>query len=416
VPINWAPFSPKALQSIRESDARINIWEGAVRSSKTIASLVRWIAAVEASPPSDPLIMVGKTERSLRRNILDPLADMVGPKRFHLNQGLAEARLCGHKMHIAGANDERAEQKIRGGTYGKAYCDEMSLYPESFLRMLLSRLSLPNAQLFGTTNPDSPYHYLKTQFLDRAGELNLKSWHFRIDDNLSLSEDYKRALAVEYTGLWYKRFYEGLWVAGEGAVYPMLDLEKHVIDYEPELIPGQLFVGCDYGTTNPTVFLLAGMDTEGRLVVFDEWRYSSVENYAQTMTDEQYCRDLIKFFLNRTPAYVIIDPSAASFIAACVDSHQVPGVTLADNAVLDGIRNVSTLLGANRLLIHKRCQGLLREMMGYVWDPKAQLRGEDSPVKRDDHGADALRYIVRSTQIYWNQKKYWNNNDQMAAA
>src|SRR5690606_16685741 len=95
-----------------------------------------------------------------------------------------------------------------------------------------------------------------------------------------------------------------------------------------------------------------------------------------------------------------IDPSAASFIAQLYHDG-VKGIAPADNSVVDGIQDVSTLLGADRLKIHASCTGLIEEMGNYTWDPKAQERGEDKPVKQNDHGVDALRYGVRGTKRIW---------------
>ena len=66
----------------------------------------------------------------------------------------------------------------------------------------------------------------------------------------------------------------------------------------------------------------------------------------------------------------------------------------ADHAVIDGIRVVSTALTSGTLKIHASCEGLLSEMSTYAWDTKAQERGEDKPLKVNDHGPDALRYLA----------------------
>jgi hypothetical protein len=100
---------------------------------------------------------------------------------------------------------------------------------------------------------------------------------------------------------------------------------------------------------------------------------------------------------------VFVDPSAASFIAQ-LWSDGWDGVRSADNAVEDGIRDVSNLIAADRFRVHDSCQGLIDEKVGYVWDPKAAERGEDKPMKVADHGPDAERYGVRGTRRWW---RHW---------
>lgn len=383
----WSPFSETGLRSILESNARLNIWEGAVRSSKTICSIVRWLEFVQTAPRGH-LLMVGKTERTLKRNILDVIGDILGGQNFTLSRGTGEAWIGKRHVYLAAAYDERAETRIRGMTLAGAYGDEITIWPESFFQMLLSRLSVPGSKFFGTTNPDSPYHWLKRNYLDRADVLDLKTWHFTLDDNLSLATEFIESLKNEYTGLWYRRFIEGLWVAAEGAVYDMLDESVHVVDDVPDI--HTYWIAVDYGTANPTVFLLIGHGVDGNYYVVDEWRWDSVKRGKQK-TDAEYRESLIDWIENHgvRPACVIVDPSAASFIAE-IRNHIV--TRAADNSVNDGIRRVAKLLSQRRLFIHRRCEGLLAELMGYVWDPRSQQLGVDAPIKIDDHGPDALRY------------------------
>jgi phage terminase large subunit len=96
---------------------------------------------------------------------------------------------------------------------------------------------------------------------------------------------------------------------------------------------------------------------------------------------------------------VIVDPSAASFVSQLRQDGLNP--TAADNSVIDGIRLVSNLLANHQLLIHSSCRELLKEMDSYTWDPKAALDGQDAPLKQNDHGMDALRYALKTTQLLW---------------
>ena len=108
----------KQAKSVIDSTARINIWHGPVRSGKTVGANWRWMygigQAVKLKIPGD-FLMFGKTERTLKRNILDPLAEFMGPDRFRYNKGEGECFIWGRRVHIVGANDERSEGKIRGG-------------------------------------------------------------------------------------------------------------------------------------------------------------------------------------------------------------------------------------------------------------------------------------------------------------
>lgn len=116
-----------------------------------------------------------------------PLQDLLGSAVTY-SQHNGEVMLWDRIMYVVGANDDRAEAKIRGSEFAGALVDEVTLIPENFIKMLLSRLSVNGAQFFGTTNPDSPFHWLKRDFIDRKDELNISIHSFNIDDNPSLSE------------------------------------------------------------------------------------------------------------------------------------------------------------------------------------------------------------------------------------
>lgn len=376
------------MKSIALSDARLNIWEGAVRSGKTITSLIRWLEFIKTHPNSN-LIMIGKTARTLKRNVIDVLLSICGDiATFNISKG--ELYIDGTVVYTADANDERSHEKIRGITLAGAYGDEITLWPQSLFNTLLSRLSVEGARFFGTTNPDSPYHWLKRDFIDRASSLDMRVFHFLLEDNPNISEQYINALKREYSGLWYKRFIEGLWVQAEGAVFDSWNEEVHVTDSVPEC--EEYYVGIDYGTANPTAFILAGK-SEGVWYVVDEYYWDSAERGKQK-TDHDYAQDLISFIGDIQVEKIFVDPSAASFRAECAKR----GILLedADNAVVPGIRKMSSLLNGGELLVAERCKNLRREFASYVWDTKAQLRGEDRPLKQNDHALDALRYIINS--------------------
>lgn len=374
-----------------------------MRSGKTIASLLAFVIAIATAGPSGLIIICGRSLQTIERNVFEPLMDpaLFGPlaRHVHHTRGATTAVILGRTVHLVGAADTRAEGRLRGLTAQLGYVDEATLLPEGFWTQLLARLSVPGARLYATTNPDSPRHWLKTQYIDRAGELNLRQWHFKLADNPSLSPEYVADLTAEYVGLWKRRMIDGAWVVAEGAIYDMWDEAAHVVTALPEM--RRYWVGLDYGTTNPFAALLLGEGVDGRLYVCSEWRHSSRETH-RSMTDAQYSAALRTWVqsLDVTPEWTFIDPSAASFITQLwQDGH--PGITRATNDVLDGIRSVSSLLAAGLLYVHESCEGLLTELPGYSWDPKATQRGEDKPLKINDHSADALRYVLHSTAHEW---------------
>jgi PBSX family phage terminase large subunit len=328
-------------------------------------------------------------------------------------RGAASARIFGKTVNIIGANDAGAESKIRGMTIALVLGDEVTVWHIDFFRQLLARMSPPNAQAFLTTNPDSPSHWLKTDYLDRLSDLpGWLSWHFTMDDNPGLSDDYKTRLKAEYQGLWYQRFIEGLWVAAEGAIYPMWSPQRHVVPWA-SLPPMWRYyaLGIDYGTTNATSAILLGLGLDRRLYLVDEWRWDSAKR-QQVLTDAEISQRL-RAWLDEPhlpgteqaglPQYAAVDPAAASLKAQFARDNwqQRISVTNGRNDVNAGIRLVASLLGADHLRVSDRCTGFISEVGGYAWDAKATEKGLDKPIKSNDHSLDAARYAIATTEALW---------------
>ncbi|MFE9865879.1 PBSX family phage terminase large subunit [Streptomyces sp. NPDC005506] len=402
-------FTPKQILSIGAANRRINLWEGAVSSGKTVASLWAWLMFVEQAPTSGELVMVGKTRETIYRNALQLL---MNPERFgemaaqtDYTPGAPTARIFGRLVHIIGANDIKAENKIRGMTCAGAYVDEATLLPEPFWDMLLTRMRVQGARIFATTNPDSPTHWLKAKFIDDPVQrASMKVFPFTIDDNAAfLDDEYIAHIKASNVGLFYKRFVLGQWVAAQGAIYDMFDSTTQVVDILPQ-IRQWISVGIDYGATNPTHAVLIGMGEDRRLYVASEYRYAKSSG-SLSLTQAEASRRIVQWLDDVPhhgrvrPSYVVVDPSAASFVSQLRTDGLNP--TAADNTVIDGIRLVSNLLANKQLLIHSSCRELLKELNSYTWDPKAALDGQDAPLKQNDHGVDALRYALKTTRLLW---------------
>lgn len=409
-------LSPRQIQAIVESgNHRVSILHGAVRSGKTVSSLVAFlIALVQMRELPGLVVLVARTLQTAERNVIEPLQDptVFGPvaEAVAHTRGANTANVLGQTVHIIGANDVRAEGKLRGLTAKLIYVDEATLVAQDFFTQALARLSVEGARLIATTNPDSSAHWLRRDYLLRAAELDLGHWHFAITDNPGLPAAFVNQLRHELVGLWYRRHFLGEWCAAEGAIYDMFDADRHVVDALP-LIQRWLALGVDYGTVNPFCGELLGVGVDGRLYVCGELWYDSRTAHQQK-TDSQYSRDLGAWLdavavpgtdppiVGVRPEWTCVDPSAASFIRQVhLDGQLTP--TPARNSVIDGIRLVASLLGQDRLRVHRSCRWLTNELPAYAWDERAAKAGVDAPVKVDDHAVDALRYAVATTEAAW---------------
>ncbi|WP_121615225.1 PBSX family phage terminase large subunit [Virgibacillus halodenitrificans] len=411
-PFKFKPFSRKQLQVLTwwRKDSPVKdmdgiICDGSVRAGKTVVMSLSYVMWAMETFEDENLGMSGKTIGSFRRNVITPLKRMLKSRGYKVKDHRADNMLAitfkgkTNYFYVFGGKDEGSQDLIQGITLAGMFFDEVALMPESFVSQATARCSVAGAKFWFNCNPEGPYHWFKQNWLDKRKEKNLVHLHFTMEDNLSLEDGTKKRYYRMYSGIFYKRFILGLWVLAEGIIYDMFREEDHVIDEWPSDIH-EYQVTIDYGTKNPTSFILQGIqfNVNGEPTYFNlkEYYYDGRKEGKQK-TDNQYYEDLEAFCKGFTTK-VIIDPSAASFITL-IRSKGKLSVTEAENSVIDGIRTVSRFISEEKLFTHRDCTNIIRERFSYVWDEKAANRGEDKPVKDNDHAMDAERY-----GIYTNEK------------
>lgn len=403
---HFQPFSMKQRQVLNWwcEDSPVKdydgiIADGAIRSGKTVSMSLSFVLWAMSSFSGQNFAMCGKTIGSFRRNVLFWLKLMLKSRGYAVTDHRADNLVVISRgevenyFYIFGGKDERSQDLIQGITLAGVFFDEVALMPESFVNQATGRCSVDGSKFFFNCNPDGPYHWFKQNWIDRQEEKHLLYLHFTMDDNLSLSEKIKARYRGMYSGVFYKRYIQGLWCMAEGIIYDMFSEDRHVRklkDFAGQLIGHNRYVSCDYGTQNATVFLLWEKGLDGVWYCTREYYYSGRDTGKQK-TDSQYADDLEKWLNGTRIRGIIVDPAAASFIAEL--RKRGYKVVKAKNDVEDGIRLVSTLLNLGKIVFEEGCVNTRKEFASYIWDEKAAERGEDKPVKQFDHAMDAMRYF-----------------------
>lgn len=393
------PFSPKQKKvlcwwcpGLEHARCDAIICDGAVRSGKTFCMSVSFFVWATVNFDSTDFAVCGKTVNGVRRNVISTVLPVLKENGFSVNEVLSRRYITvealGHKnrFYLFGGKDESSASLIQGMTLGGVMLDEAALMPRSFVEQALARCSLDNAKFWFNCNPEHPGHWFYTEWIKQCESKNCLYLHFTMEDNPSLSEKVKKRYRNLYSGTFYERFVEGRWVAAQGCVYPMFSTQTNV-----GVPPGgcsRFYVSCDYGTVNPSSFGLWG-EYGGRFWRLDEYYYDSRLTGCQR-TDEEHYEALERLAGKNKIEAVIVDPSAASFIA-CIERHGRFRVIKADNSVIDGIRLVSDALRSGKIVISPACRDAIREFGLYRWCPEG---GRDSVIKENDHAMDDIRYFV----------------------
>lgn len=421
VPFDFVPFSQK--QSIvmswwtpnsRYKDFDAIICDGAVRSGKTVSEALSFVLWSMSTFDGKNFALCGKTVGGLRRNVLGPLKQMLKSTGYIIEDSRMEGCFCigaidretkkkvTNYYYIFGGKDESSQDLIQGITLAGVFFDEVALMPESFVNQATARCSVEGAKFWFSCNPNSPFHWFKKEWINKVTEHKVLYLHFTMDDNPSLSEDVKNRYKTLYTGVFYKRYILGLWVAADGIVYPMFDPDIHAIELRRNWT--RIFVAGDFGIQNATTFGIFGYYAPER-------RYHEIASYYHSGRDDgqkttkEYADDLKQFLADNLvmPEYITLDPSAAPMI---VELRKDPyfarhGIDIlpAKNRVDLGIQVVSFLLNERKFTLDPSCIKDIEEFTTYAWDSDKLDKGVEEVIKIDDHAMDKIRYAIMTDSI-----------------
>ncbi len=379
---------------------RINLYYGSVRSGKTHFSVIEFALFVLSFPVGSEFLMVGKTLTTLNRNCLRLLQEFE-PKFTYTVSG-KKGNLLGRVIWLEGANDNSSENKIRGMTLQGAYIDELTLSPESFYSMLLTRLSLKGAKLFATTNPDSPSHYVYTDIIKNEN-IDKRIVKFTLDDNDFLDPEYVRNLKAEFTGVFYERFILGNFVRAEGIIYQDFanNTDNYLIDEKDIRDIQRIVIGVDYGASaSKTVFKAVGFSNNYKdIIVLAECDLKGLHSpelmYAKF---EEFLNIIQSKFGGVRDVFAdwggLGDVITSGLIDYCQRRKLKVQIQNAEKGkILDRIQLTTQLMAQGRLKVNRNCKNIILAFQDAVWDEKNENTRLDDGTS-DVDSLDAFEYAI----------------------
>ncbi len=196
--------------------------------------------------------------------------------------------------------------------------------------------------------------------------------------------------------------------------------ERHRQKTNPDRKYDRIYIGGDYGQQNATTFQAFGLDTyQKRFSGLAEYYHSGRETGKQRSPSE-YARDLAKLMndlheqYDSRVFYVFLDPSAKGLAEEVKRATKARNLDYqvflrdAENNVALGISRVQKVLAFDIMSIAPKQENAVKEFGVYEYDKKSIEKGEEVPVKENDHCMDAIRYAVMGA---WSKIKYWLPND-----
>lgn len=417
----FKPFSLKQTKvltwwlnesGVDEADGLIA--DGAIRSGKTLSMALSFVVWAMTTFDEENFAMCGKTIGSFRRNVLAVLKQMLISRGYSYNDHRADNYIQISKgnitnyFYIFGAKGERSQDLIQGLTLAGLFCDEVALMPESFVNQATGRCSVTGSKFWFNCNPSNPGHWFKREWIDKAEDKNLLYLHFDMNDNLSLSEKIKERYRSMYSGIFYRRYILGQWVAAEGVIYDLFcnDKDSFVIDAAPKI--KYATIGVDFGGTGSAhSFTLTGFSQDmQQVIVLDEY-YHNNKTHGR-LSPKQLESDFIDFVKRAKTKHKV-------YAAYCDSAEQtlIEGLTVAvvkqrvgievKNAIKspinDRIAFYNSLMAQGRFKIMSHCKATIDALQNAVYDsrhPLKDTRLDDGSTNIDS--LDSMEYSTESVQ------------------
>ena len=398
--MNTLPFNPKVKESIKQTGF-LNVWEGAVRSSKTFASLISWSAYIVTSPET-VFLMSGATMGSISRNCIIGdfgLVSITGAIQRTDTDGSKYLQLGNKMIYYVGADNIRSFQKIRGMTIGGWYADEINLHHPDFIVEAFNRsLASSDRKNFWTLNPDVPGHYIYKTYIDKYKEDKVPGYHyhhFTLDDNPAITDERKEEIKRQYTGVFYQRYILGRRVRAEGAIYTSFKRDRHLKALPISDITYAVIGGDIGGNKSATVYNLVGFffkDGHFNVHVIDEL-YDK-----DNMSTESIIDNFEKFAISAKRLYTVSEAFIDSAEQLIIKSMRNIGCVNVRGskkiAIVDRIRLTDYLFATDRLTIDPKCINIIDAFETAVWDPKGQKEERLDDGSSNIDSLDAFEYTI----------------------
>jgi len=410
--VRISEFSPKQGEVLKFIFAPegILVADGSVRSGKTTIMIMGFLIWAMEYFDRTNFAICGKTVTSAERNIIKPVQQIENlpyTMTYRRNERLLVVK-CGRKenyFYVFGGKDESSYALIQGITLAGVLFDEVALMPQSFVDQAIARtLSVENAKIWFTCNPESPEHWFHTDYI-LGQQPGIKRLHFLMEDNPIMTPEKIQRAAQMFSGVFYQRYVLGLWVRAEGVIFRQFadDPEGWLIDNElnPDTIKQIAYItfGVDFGeSTSHTVFVATGILRRGAgIIALDERKLSSKGISPDKIEREfiDFVQQVHKEFPDIRLSYAFCDHPETIInglnIALRKANIPISAVMAAKEKINTRIYAQEKMLNLGLLKIRRKCTKLVFSLQNQTWDEKhTDQRLDENPDINDI--ADAFEY------------------------
>jgi PBSX family phage terminase large subunit len=276
-------------------------------------------------------------------------------------------------------------ENLRGREFDFIVLDETQNYKDFWLywqEVLRPTLTPRKGSALFLGTPKG-FTHLYDLFNFESRDKDYKSFHFTTYDNPYIPVEEIEKAKQELTEDRFAQEYMADFRKTEGLVYKEFNRKEHIYKEEIKEV-SKTFGGVDFGFVHPAAAIEIKKNHHGIYYVPSEW-------YKSGQTDAQIA-DYVSA-LKWNECYP--DPESAGGIEELKRRGvNVREVIKGKDSIRNGINTIRELFKQRRLFIHESCQNLIWELETYVYEDPKNRKGDEIPVKENDHALDALRYAL----------------------
>lgn len=382
--------------------------DGTVGGGKSAANTYGMMTHALGRLPGSDYVLASQTADLVKRNLESYLYTWAGalglvvtprggPRRYEVtdpDEGLVNANFW-----VLGASDSRAWSRIRGGNLDGGLLDDMMDMHREFVEEVFARLRRPNTKLAWTLNPQGQNHWVDRHYLQDPAARGIRVVSSDMRDNPGVDPGYRDRLTALYgkDSVAYRRRVLGERADAAGLIWPGF---SKAVGTPPPGSPSRYVIGVDeaHSTGVLHAVLLGEYRTGGPSVwwALDEVRYHHA--VQGRLNDAQQAQMIASRWRKLRVSRVWVSPDAPALVKELRRwfPYTRPAVSELDRA----LRWINWRMNAGLVRVSSKCQKLIGEGEVYAWDPRAAERGEDRPLKGNDHGCDGFRYGLWSEACY----------------
>lgn len=389
MPVDVQVKATEIYQQALDTTSKINLFRGGAGSGKSYAVAQKILLHDFVGNEGNDILITCKTMPHLKETAILLCNKLLDEYNINCHRQKTDLVYTFGSNRIKFMSLDKPE-KAKSTEYDVIWMEETTDFTlEDFLTLRLRlKRSKNGTRLYGTFNPISAFHWIKTEVIDKDPSVREFVSNYKMNPFMSDEAREELESLKEKNPNYYNIFALGEWGVLENTIYSNWDTcESMPTEYD------EVIYGIDYGFENPSVLV--------EVRIKENHAYIDELIFKKHLTNTDFIEELNSLNLNKS-SYFYADCAEPARIQEMYQARY--NVQPAEKDVIDGIDSVLRY----KLHITKRSVNTIKEINAYSRKKDKNNNVIDEPVKYMDHSMDAIRYAIHTYSTKGGIAKLWH--------